>query len=135
MDFGLESGHPEVYSNDSPGARVGCSPTTPSPFTSCTWLLASVMIQWRLINCAATLRVFVTASHETRVRRVVKSASITEKDAKAVVEKTDADRREFFGTFFQLGEERPTLYDLVVNTDTVSVAGATRAILAASSDA
>ena len=82
-----------------------------------------------------TVRVFVTASKETRVRRVVKSASLTAKDAQAVVEKTDADRREFFQTFFEISEERPTHYDLVVNTDNVSVAGATRAILAASGDA
>ena len=28
---GVDSGQPEVYSNDSPGASVGCLPTTPGP--------------------------------------------------------------------------------------------------------
>ena len=33
---GVGSGHPEVYSNDSPGFSVGCLPTTPGPRTSST---------------------------------------------------------------------------------------------------
>ena len=28
---GVESGDPLVYSNDSPGCKIGCSPITPSP--------------------------------------------------------------------------------------------------------
>ena len=32
---------------DSPGASTGCWPTTPGPFTSSTWPVPSVMIQWR----------------------------------------------------------------------------------------
>ena len=47
---------PLVYSKLSPGFSSGCWPTTPSPFTSCTLLLASVMIQCRLISCAGTCR-------------------------------------------------------------------------------
>ena len=31
---GVVRGQPEVYSKDSPGARRGCSPTTPGPWTS-----------------------------------------------------------------------------------------------------
>jgi hypothetical protein len=37
----------------------GWWPTTPRPRTSSTWLLASVMIQWREISCAATVPVFL----------------------------------------------------------------------------
>ena len=47
---GVRSGQFDVYSNDSPGASVGCSPTTPRPRTSSTWLLPSVMTQCRLIS-------------------------------------------------------------------------------------
>ena len=47
---GVPRGQPDVYSNDSPGARVGWRPTTPSPLTSWTFSAASVMSQWRLIN-------------------------------------------------------------------------------------
>ena len=43
-----------VYSKRSPGARRGCLPTTPSPFTSSTFPVASVMIQWRLRSWAGS---------------------------------------------------------------------------------
>jgi hypothetical protein len=46
-----------VYAKCSPGASSGCWPTTPAPRTSCTRSSASVMIQWREINCAATVPV------------------------------------------------------------------------------
>src|SRR6185295_15525457 len=42
------------YEKRSPGPRLGCFPTTPSPLTSSTRPLASVMIQWRLRSCAGT---------------------------------------------------------------------------------
>src|ERR1700729_2597078 len=50
VPMGVLSGHHEEYWNDSPGARTGCSPTTPGPLTSLTSSAASVMIQCRLIN-------------------------------------------------------------------------------------
>ena len=37
---GVDSGQPDVYSNDSPGASVGCLPTTPGPLTSSIWPVA-----------------------------------------------------------------------------------------------
>ena len=45
---GVESGHPEVYSKDSPGFSVGCLPTTPGPRTSSMWPVPSLMIQCRV---------------------------------------------------------------------------------------
>src|SRR3546814_16347965 len=47
MPDGVLSGVPLVYSKVSPGSRVGCSPTTPAPCTSCTRPIESVMRQWR----------------------------------------------------------------------------------------
>ena len=37
-----------------PGLSRGCSPTTPSPRTSCWLPSASVMIQWRVSSLAGT---------------------------------------------------------------------------------
>ncbi len=45
MPDGAASGVPLVYSKESPGSRIGCSPTTPAPRTSCTSPFASVMRQ------------------------------------------------------------------------------------------
>ena len=39
---GVDSGQPDVYSKDSPGASVGCLPTTPGPLTSSTCPAPSV---------------------------------------------------------------------------------------------
>src|SRR5688572_30302603 len=47
---GVPRGHPDVYSNDSPGRRVGCLPTTPGPRTSSTWPVPSVMTQCRVTS-------------------------------------------------------------------------------------
>ena len=49
-----KSGTPLVYSNDSPGFRIGCLPTTPVPRTSSTFPAPSVMIQWRVRSWTAS---------------------------------------------------------------------------------
>src|SRR5215217_8313669 len=54
MPNGVDNGHPEVYSNDSPGLSVGCLPTTPGPRTSSTRPASSVMIQWRVTSCTGS---------------------------------------------------------------------------------
>ena len=58
MPDGVPRGTPLVYSKLSPGLRIGCSPTTPSPWTSRVWPLASVIFQWRVRNCTDSLPVF-----------------------------------------------------------------------------
>ena len=55
---GVVSGQPEVYVNDSPGASIGCLPTTPGPRTSSTWPVPSVMIQWRVSSCTVSVPSF-----------------------------------------------------------------------------
>ena len=57
------------------------------------------------------LRVLVTGSPEARARRVGRD---TVKDA-------DAGRRDYLKRFYDVDEEVPTHYDLVVNTDVLSV--------------
>src|ERR1039458_6578962 len=59
IPVGVLSGHHDEYLNDSPGARTGCSPTTPGPLTSSTWSSPSVMVQWRLSNCTVSAPRFV----------------------------------------------------------------------------
>src|SRR3954470_1096912 len=54
MPDAVGSGTPEVYSKRSPGASTGCSPTTPSPRTSCLRPVPSVMIQCRVLSCTVS---------------------------------------------------------------------------------
>jgi cytidylate kinase len=66
------------------------------------------------------LRVLMTASVATRVRRLVASAGMTEAEASAAVARSDRNRQDYFRRFYEVREELPTHYDLVVNTDVLT---------------
>jgi cytidylate kinase len=63
------------------------------------------------------LRVLVTASEKTRAQRL--AAQVGEKQAEAAVRDSDRDRRDYLKRFYEVREELPTHYDLVLNTDTL----------------
>jgi hypothetical protein len=77
------------------------------------------------------LRVLVTASTETRIRRVAEFERIIEAEAERRIAASDRDRREYFQRFYKLQEELPTHYDLVINTDVLTTAQAVDVVLAA----
>jgi len=77
------------------------------------------------------LRVLVTASPETRARRVAAANGTSEADATAAIAKSDRERRDYFQRFYNLKDEQPTHYDLVINTDMLASEHATDIILAA----
>jgi cytidylate kinase len=66
------------------------------------------------------LRVLVTASPATRARRLSGLEGMDEKQAARAVKDADAGRRDYLKRFYGLGEELPTHYDIVVNTDVLS---------------
>ena len=68
-----------------------------------------------------TLRVFVTASPRTRARRVSESADVDVASAERTVKASDTGRRDYLKRFYDVAEELPTHYDLVVNTDAISL--------------
>ena len=72
-----------------------------------------------LAGVEGVLRVLVTASPETRARRLAAGGSNDEKEAAKAVKSSDRDRRDYFKRFYQIGEELPTHYDVVVNTDSL----------------
>lgn len=65
-----------------------------------------------------TLRVLVTASVDTRVRRVAEDGG--QSDAARFVEENDVARADYFQRFYDIGQELPTHYDLVINTDVLT---------------
>ena len=67
------------------------------------------------------LRVLVTASSETRASRVAQAASLDDKKAAKAVADSDAQRAGYLKRFYGVGDERPTQYDLVLNSDTMSI--------------
>lgn len=70
-----------------------------------------------LASVEGVLRVFVTASAETRARRLVESEGMSEADATSLVAQSDRNRQDYFRRFYDIREERITHYDLVLNTD------------------
>jgi uncharacterized protein len=73
------------------------------------------------------LRVLVTASPETRAGRLGGG------DAARAVKEADASRRDYLKRFYDVDEESPTHYDLVVNTDVLSIEQAARLVSEAGS--
>ena len=67
------------------------------------------------------LRVLVTASPETRARRLSESHGIEPKEAKKSIKEADAARADYFRRFYGDATERPTHYDIVINTDVLSI--------------
>lgn len=82
-----------------------------------------------LDNGPRVLRVLVTASPDTRAQRVSERAGIDVGKARRVVSKADAGRRDYLKRFYDVDDELPTHYDLVLNTDALSVEQAAELIV------
>jgi cytidylate kinase len=77
------------------------------------------------------LRVLVTASMATRIRRLAEFERIIEPAAERRIAASDRERHEYFQRFYKLQQELPTHYDLVINTDALTTAQAVAVVIAA----
>lgn len=78
------------------------------------------------------LRVHVTASTPTRVRRLYQGNMLISEDEYAkAIEASDRQRRAYLARFYDVQDESPTHYDVVINTDTLDVDRAVAVVLAA----
>jgi hypothetical protein len=84
-----------------------------------------------LAGTAGVLRVFVTASMEVRVSRVATAMEVDEAKARRVIEDSDRQRRQYFRRFYGIPQELPTHYDIVLNTDVLSVGQAAQLLVVA----
>lgn len=67
-----------------------------------------------------TLRVLITASPETRAARLAEAQGLDRSEAEKEVKSSDSARADYLKRFYET-KERATDYDLVVNTDVLSV--------------
>jgi len=67
------------------------------------------------------LRVLVTASPETRTTRVAEAEGLDQAGAARALKESDAGRADYLKRFYDVREESPTHYDLVLNTDGLSI--------------
>ena len=79
------------------------------------------------------LRVLVTASPETRAHRFSEVQGVAPKEATKSIKEADAARADYLRRFYGVDAELPTHYDLVVNTDVLSVEQAAALIAQAAS--
>ena len=79
------------------------------------------------------LRVLVTASPETRAERLSESRGIEPKEARRSIKESDAARADYLRRFYGVDAELPTHYDLVVNTDVLSIEQAAELVAQAAS--
>jgi cytidylate kinase-like protein len=63
------------------------------------------------------LRVLVTASPQTRERRLAADLGVNAKESGRVVKRSDAGRADYLKRFYRINAELPTHYDVVLNTD------------------
>jgi cytidylate kinase len=84
---------------------------------------------------ADTLRVLITAAPDTRRARIRAAREVTEKEAGKLLTRGDAHRADYFKRFYRVPAELPTHYDIVVNSDRLSVEQAADIILQTASSA
>jgi cytidylate kinase len=78
-----------------------------------------------------TLRVLVTASPAVRAERIAATEGLDEAQAERAIKDSDAGRRDYLKRFYSVDQESPTDYDLVVNTDHLSLEQAAEIVLRA----
>jgi cytidylate kinase len=77
------------------------------------------------------LRVFVTASPRLRASRLAREAKIDPSEAKKAITESDRQRKEYLRRFYNVRQELPTHYDLVINTDILTQPQAARLVVTA----
>ena len=77
------------------------------------------------------LRVLITASPETRARRLAEAQDIGEAEAEKLIASGDANRADYLKRFYDISAELPTHYDIVLNTDSIAPEDAAALILSA----
>ena len=72
---------------------------------------------FHLAGMEGLLRVFVIASVDVRVERLRQMTKLNAQDARRAIEKDDKERQSYLRRFYDVRQELPTHYDLVINTD------------------
>ena len=80
------------------------------------------------------LRVLVTASPGTRASRIAERDALDAAHAAREVKQSDAGRRDYLRRFYDIDDELPTHYDIVVNTDGLTIEQAALLIARAGSE-
>jgi len=84
-----------------------------------------------LANMSGNLRVLVTGSPEARSERLMGANGLNQRQARKAIQDSDRERRDFFRRMYNLRQELPTHYDLVINTERLTVPEAAKLVVLA----
>jgi cytidylate kinase len=84
-----------------------------------------------LAGTEGVLRVLVTASPATRAQRLAAAQAISAAEATTAIAASDRERRDYFQRFYNIKDELPTHYDMVINTDVLTAEHAGNVIVRA----
>ena len=94
-------------------------------------VIVSHAASFTLADRENVLRILVTASTESRVRRLCDAEGLDEKSAAKILRDSDKGREAYLKRFYGISRELPTHYDLVVNTDRLAPEEAVETIVQA----
>ncbi|PKN39000.1 MAG: hypothetical protein CVU62_02030 [Deltaproteobacteria bacterium HGW-Deltaproteobacteria-2] len=78
-----------------------------------------------------TFKVRIIAPIELRIRHFMDDRGYTKAEAEQYIVKTESNRRAFVRKYFNADLTDPAHYDMVINTERISIEGATEAIIVA----
>ncbi len=84
-----------------------------------------------LANMSGILRVLITGTPSVRAERLVGEDGPNQRQAGRAIQDSDRERQNFFRRFYNIRQELPTHYDLVVNTDRITVPEAVKLVVMA----
>jgi hypothetical protein len=84
-----------------------------------------------LAGQAGVLRVLVTGSEDVRARRLAEEEGVDAAEGEKRRKQSDGNRADYLRRFYDVDEELPTHYDLVVNTDELTPEQAAAVVAAA----
>jgi cytidylate kinase len=84
-----------------------------------------------LAGTSGLLRVLVTASPRVRAQRLAGEANLEASEARKAIAESDRQRREYLQRLYNVRRELPTHYDLVVNTDVLTLPQAAQLVVSA----
>ena len=94
-------------------------------------VLVAHAASFALAGRADVLRVLVTASDDKRKERIAAERGVDDGQAANLLKRADAGRSDYLKRFYGIGDEKPSHYDLVINTDKISAEGAAQLIVSA----
>jgi len=77
------------------------------------------------------LKIRIIADSETRITRIMKDSEVDKAQATRMLKKSDKERAGYVKHFFLMDASNPELYDIVINTTSISLDAAVRLIVQA----